>query len=41
MPDGPVLKLGIEHEQVALLRKRLDMPSDAADGTPIDEIQLR
>ncbi len=28
IPDGPVLKLGIEHEQVALLRKRLDMPSE-------------
>ena len=30
IPDGPVLKLGIEHEQVALLRKRLEVP--AADG---------
>jgi murein L,D-transpeptidase YcbB/YkuD len=26
IPDGPVLKLGVEHEQVALLRKRLDLP---------------
>ena len=28
IPDGPVLKIGVEHEQVALLRKRLDMPSE-------------
>ena len=27
IPDGPVLKLGMEHEQVALLRKRLDLPT--------------
>jgi murein L,D-transpeptidase YcbB/YkuD len=26
VPDGPVLKWGVEHEQVALLRKRLDVP---------------
>jgi murein L,D-transpeptidase YcbB/YkuD len=26
IPDGPVLKWGVEHEQVALLRKRLDVP---------------
>jgi murein L,D-transpeptidase YcbB/YkuD len=25
IPDGPVLKLGVEHEQVALLRKRLEV----------------
>ena len=30
IPDGPTLKLGVEHEQVALLRKRLDVP--AGDG---------
>jgi L,D-transpeptidase YcbB len=30
IPDGPVLKLGVEHEQVALLRKRLEVP--ATDG---------
>jgi murein L,D-transpeptidase YcbB/YkuD len=35
-----VLKLGIEHEQVALLRKRLDMPSENADGTPLDEMKF-
>jgi murein L,D-transpeptidase YcbB/YkuD len=40
IPDGPVLKLGIEHEQVALLRKRLDMPSENADGTPLDEMKF-
>jgi L,D-transpeptidase YcbB len=27
IPDGPVLKIGLEHEQVALLRKRLDVPA--------------
>jgi murein L,D-transpeptidase YcbB/YkuD len=30
IPDGPTLKLGVENEQVALLRKRLDVP--VADG---------
>jgi L,D-transpeptidase YcbB len=28
VPDGPVLKFGIEDEQVALLRKRLNVPSE-------------
>ena len=37
VPDGPVLKLGIVDEQVALLRRRLDMPSDTADATHFDE----
>jgi murein L,D-transpeptidase YcbB/YkuD len=36
IPDGPVLKLGVQHEQVALLRKRLDMASESADATPVD-----
>jgi hypothetical protein len=27
--------LGVEHEQVALLRNRLDMPSTSPDGTPV------
>jgi murein L,D-transpeptidase YcbB/YkuD len=27
IPDGPVLKFGMEHEQVASLRKRLDLPA--------------
>ncbi|HZJ13149.1 MAG TPA: L,D-transpeptidase family protein [Methyloceanibacter sp.] len=40
IPDGPVLKLGVEHEQVALLRKRLDMPSQNADGAPVDEMKF-
>ena len=26
IPDGPLLRFGVEHEQVALLRKRLDLP---------------
>ena len=30
VPSGPTLKLGVEHGQVALLRKRLDVP--AKDG---------
>ncbi len=30
IPSGPTLKLGVEHGQVALLRKRLDVP--AKDG---------
>ncbi len=28
IPDGPLLQLGVEHEQVALLRKRLQVPTD-------------
>jgi L,D-transpeptidase YcbB len=40
IPDGPLLKLGVEHEQVALLRKRLDMKSENADGTPLDEMKF-
>src|SRR5262245_24281421 len=34
IPDGPVLKLGVEHEQVAVLRKRLDIALENPDGTP-------
>jgi murein L,D-transpeptidase YcbB/YkuD len=42
IPDGPVLKLGIEHEQVALLRKRLDMPAeDSANEMKFDEAVLK
>jgi len=37
IPDGPLLKLGVVHEQVALLRKRLDLPSDTADATSYDD----
>jgi len=40
IPEGPVLKLGVEHEQVALLRKRLDVRSAAGDGVPINEIMF-
>lgn len=29
IPDGPLLKLGIEHGHVALLRKRLEVPTKA------------
>ena len=29
IPGGPVLKLGVEHGQVALLRKRLEVPAKA------------
>jgi len=36
IPDGPLLKLGVQHEQVAVLRKRLDIPAESADGTPVD-----
>jgi murein L,D-transpeptidase YcbB/YkuD len=37
IPDGPVLKLGVEHEQVALLRKRLEVPAAAgANETMFD-----
>jgi murein L,D-transpeptidase YcbB/YkuD len=28
IPDGPLLQLGVEHEQVALLRKRLQVPTE-------------
>jgi L,D-transpeptidase YcbB len=27
IPDGPMLKMGMQHEHVALLRKRLDVPA--------------
>ena len=29
IPDGPVLKFGVQNEQVVLLRKRLDVPAEA------------
>ncbi len=32
IPDGPVLKKGVENEQVALLRERLELTSNATDG---------
>ena len=39
IPDGPVLKKGMEHEHVALLRKRLDLPS-GQNETMFDEAVL-
>jgi L,D-transpeptidase YcbB len=37
IPDGPILKMGIQHEQVALLRKRLDVPAQSkADENTFD-----
>jgi L,D-transpeptidase YcbB len=39
IPDGPTLKLGIEHEQVAMLRKRLEVPA-GNDATKFDEAVL-
>ena len=35
IPDGPLLRLGIVHEHVALLRKRLDI---SPDGTPVMQL---
>ncbi|HKA99341.1 MAG TPA: L,D-transpeptidase family protein, partial [Methyloceanibacter sp.] len=32
IPAGPVLKFGMEHEQVALLRKRLDLPAGSNES---------
>jgi murein L,D-transpeptidase YcbB/YkuD len=39
IPDGPVLKFGMQHEQVALLRKRLEIPA-GANETKFDEAVL-
>jgi murein L,D-transpeptidase YcbB/YkuD len=39
IPDGPVLKFGMQHEQVALLRKRLDVPA-GSNETKFDEAVL-
>jgi murein L,D-transpeptidase YcbB/YkuD len=37
IPEGPTLKLGVDHEQVALLRKRLDIPvEDGGTETMFD-----
>jgi murein L,D-transpeptidase YcbB/YkuD len=35
LPDGPALKLGVDNEQVALLRQRLEMPATDQDGAPV------
>jgi murein L,D-transpeptidase YcbB/YkuD len=39
IPDGPVLKFGMEHEHVALLRKRLEVPA-GSDAAKFDEAVL-
>jgi len=39
IPNGPVLKLGIEHEQVALLRERLEVPA-GSNANKFDEVVL-
>jgi L,D-transpeptidase YcbB len=36
IPDGPTLKLGVDHEQVALLRKRLQVPVSDGHDTVYD-----
>jgi murein L,D-transpeptidase YcbB/YkuD len=45
VPDGPVLKKGVEHAQVALLKKRLDVASSDGGkfffGDPLDEAVKR
>ena len=35
-----MLKLGVAHEQVALLRKRLDMAAESPDGTQLTETKF-
>jgi murein L,D-transpeptidase YcbB/YkuD len=37
IPEGPVLRRGVEHEQVALLRKRLDVPVNDGGDTQVSE----
>jgi L,D-transpeptidase YcbB len=46
IPDGPTLKLGVDHEQVALLRQRLEVPaetgvSDTVFDAAVDEAVKR
>jgi len=36
IPDGPTLKKGVEHEQVALLRQRLEIASTTDDGVSVN-----
>jgi len=36
IPDGPTLKLGVDHEQVALLRQRLEVPASDGKDTLFD-----
>jgi L,D-transpeptidase YcbB len=37
IPDGPTLKLGVDNQQVTLLRQRLEMPSTPDDGAHVQE----
>jgi L,D-transpeptidase YcbB len=37
IPAGPKLIPGKKHPQIALLRKRLEMPAEAVGGWPVDE----
>ncbi len=38
LPDGPLLRVGVKHEQVALLRARLEAPAgDGVDSETFDE----
>ena len=37
LPEGPVLKKGVEHDQVALLRQRLEMRSDGIRENVFDD----
>jgi L,D-transpeptidase YcbB len=39
IPDGPLLRFGIEHEQVALLRKRLDLSPGQNDHLFAEVVQ--
>ena len=41
IPDGPVLKLGVEHEQVALLRKRLEVPASRRSQETVFDAEVR
>ena len=40
LPEGPALKYGIRHPQVALLRARLEVQSDSADQEMFDDSVL-
>ena len=41
IPSGPLLKLGVEHAQVALLRKRLEVPVQAGAKETLFDQDLR
>ena len=38
IPAGRTLKPGVSHEQIALIRKRLEVPVPIVDGVPDDEL---